>query len=339
MAEPAGSAEPASSAGPPLVRGEFDRDAATRLSESALEEAWRDPRTLVLRVHEGQLPIRARAATGPGDPGDQRHAAQQRNPQQPTEQPTDPPHAIELDLVPVIGQRSAEHYYLGRCGGDAVFAMLARDGDGYDAPPLGWRAPFLLGDDLTPLQLEMMTVALALVNWHFTMPFSPRDGQPTVPAHGGWARLDAHGGEHFPRNDPAVIVIVEHENRLLLGSNVLWETGRFSLLAGFVEAGESAEQAVVREIEEEAGVRVDQVTYVGSQPWPFPRSLMLGFRARLAPGVDPASLSPDPTEISELRWFTRDELREPQPDVLLPMNLSIARWLIDLWVQEGDSDR
>jgi NAD+ diphosphatase len=167
------------------------------------------------------------------------------------------------------------------------------------------------------------------------MPFSPRDGGATTSVQGGWARLDEHGGEHFPRTDPAVIVLVEHDDRLLLGSNVLWESGRFSLLAGFVEAGESAEQAVVREVLEESGVRVEDVRYVGSQPWPFPRSLMLGFRARLAEGADPDELVRDESEISELRWFTRDELRTPSADLKLPMGLSIARWLIDLWVDEG----
>lgn len=180
----------------------------------------------------------------------------------------------------------------------------------------------------------MLAVALALTAWHQSMGFSPRDGAPTVPANGGWARHDPHGGEHFPRTDPVVIVLVEHEDRLLLGSNALWESGRFSLLAGFVEAGESAEQAVIREIEEESGLRVDEVRYVTSQPWPFPRSFMLGFRARLATGADPAALSPDPAEISELRWFTREELRNPAPGIRLPMPMSIARWLIDLWVEE-----
>jgi NAD+ diphosphatase len=240
-----------------------------------------------------------------------------------------------LDLVPVTGELGPGHVYLGRADGDAVFAARATEGDGYPEPAGGWLHPFSAHPLMTPLQLELMTVALATVSWNASMPFSPRDGGATTSVQGGWARLDEHGGEHFPRTDPAVIVLVEHDDRLLLGSNVLWESGRFSLLAGFVEAGESAEQAVVREVLEESGVRVEDVRYVGSQPWPFPRSLMLGFRARLAEGADPDELVRDESEISELRWFTRDELRTPSADLKLPMGLSIARWLIDLWVDEG----
>ncbi len=302
-------------AAPPLVSGGLDRDAATRMSERALDEAWRDPRARLLRLREGALPLRAASDQGAAEG------------------------ALELDLVPVGGDRGAGHYYLGRVEGSPVFAAIAADDDGFAEPPAGWQLPFVAGGSLAPLQLELMTVAQALVNWHTTMPFSSRDGRATEPVQGGWARLDEHGGEHFPRTDPAVIVLVEHEDRLLLGSNVLWETGRFSLLAGFVEAGESAEQAVVREIREEAGVLVEDVRYIASQPWPFPRSLMLGFRARIAAGVDPERLSRDVSEISELRWFTRDELRNPGPGLLLPRKLSIARWLIDLWVDEGDRGR
>ena len=158
-----------------------------------------------------------------------------------------------------------DSFYLGRVGGAALFCAAAENigiGQGaepatadvsYPEPDGGWQHPFSIGDGLSPIDAEIMTVALALVNWHESMPFSGRDGGVTTVAHGGWARIDAQGGEHFPRTDPAVIVLIEHEDRLLLGSNVLWETGRFSLLAGFVEAGESAEQAVIREVQEESG--------------------------------------------------------------------------------------
>jgi NAD+ diphosphatase len=252
---------------------------------------------------------------------------------------------MRLDLIPVIGERQSAHLYLGRHAGTAVFAVAESESeDTYDSgrltePAGGWVHPFMTGERLIAPHRELMMVALALTNWHRTMPFSPRDGGATTPAQGGWARLDERGGEHFPRTDPAVIMLIEHDNKVLLGSNVLWESGRFSLLAGFVEAGESAEQAVVREVREEAGVEVGNVRYVASQPWPFPRSLMLGFRASLSPGADPADLIPDTSEISELRWFTRDELVRPVPGLLLPGKLSIARWLIDKWVDEGDSGR
>ncbi len=298
-------------AGPPLGGGEFDRDAATRLSDAALDAAWAEPGARVLRVRGGLVALGA----GSGGSG-----------------------AAALDLAVVRGARGEAHLYLGRVAGRPVFAMVDQEGrdSGYAEPVGGWQHPFEFGSSLAAAERELMTVALALANWHASSGFSPRDGGPTEARWGGWARHDAHGGEHFPRTDAAVIVLVEHEDRLLLGSNVLWESGRFSLLAGFVEAGESAEQTVVREVYEEAGVRVEGVRYVASQPWPFPRSLMLGFRARLAGGADPARLSPDPDEIAELRWFTREELRNPAPGIVLPMSLSIARWLIDLWVAEGD---
>lgn len=291
---------------PPMSGGEFDRDAATRLSEAALDAAWSEHGARLLRVREGTVAVRT------------------------TEE-----QSARLDLVPLEGERTPEMLYLGRLRGTPVFATSATADASFGAEPAaGWLHPLDFASDLPGVEAEMLAVALALTAWHQSMGFSPRDGAPTVPVSGGWARHDPHGGEHFPRTDPVVIVVVEHEDRLLLGSNALWESGRFSLLAGFVEAGESAEQAVVREIEEESGLRVDEVRYVTSQPWPFPRSFMLGFRARLAPGVDPAALHPDPSEISELRWFTRDELRDPAPDIKLPMSMSIARWMIDRWVEE-----
>ena len=118
---------------------------------------------------------------------------------------------------------------------------------------------------------------------------------------------------------------------MLLGSNALWEQHRFSLLAGFVEPGESLEAAVIREIGEEAGLPVDRVEYVASQPWPFPASLMLGFTARLAPGVDADGAMADGEEILELRWFSRDELVAALGDIGLPGETSIARWLLERW--------
>lgn len=296
---------------PPMAGGEFDRDAATRLDEAALDAAWAETGSRLLRLRDGEIAVRA---------ADE--------------------HGAKLDLVPATGGRDADRLYLGRLAGDPVFAAVATEEAPLGAEPaVGWLPPFDFAWKLPEVEAEMLAVAFALTAWHRSSAFSPRDGSATIPANGGWARHDSHGGEHFPRTDPVVIVLVEHEDRLLLGSNVLWESGRFSLLAGFVEAGESAEQAVVREIEEEAGVLVDDVRYVASQPWPFPRSFMLGFRARLVEGADPEALNPDPAEISELRWFTREELRDPAPGIRLPMPVSIARWMIDRWVEEGDRGR
>lgn len=293
---------------PPLTGGYLDRDGATRLSEEALDAAWGEPGARMLRIAGSQLPLRLLAED-----------------------------RARLELVPVRGERGAAHVYLGRIAGAPMFATAVRAED-HPAPRAGWLHPFEFGWLLAPAEAELMATALAITAWHASAGFSARDGQPTEPANGGWARVDPHGGEHFPRTDPVVIVRVEHEGRLLLGSNALWESGRFSLLAGFVDAGESAEEAVVREVAEESGARVDDVRYLTSQPWPFPRSFMLGFSARLAPGTDPEALVPDPSELSEVRWFTREELRDPPPGIRLPMPMSIARWLIDQWVDGEERD-
>lgn len=310
---------------PPMTGGYLDRDAATRLSEVALDEAWNAAHTTVLRLRDGLVPLRAH---GGG--------------------------ASALDFTAPAGPRGPEHFYLGRLAGKPVFAVREKaadmesdaaqnegSGGGLPAqtePMAGWVHPFDCASHLSHGEAELLAVALAISAWHGSSGFSSRDGSPTTPVQGGWAQLDAQGGEHFPRTDPVVIVLVEHEDRVLLGSNALWEAGRFSLLAGFIDAGESAEQAVMREVFEEAGVRVQTPRYIASQPWPFPRSFMMGFRAQLADGVEPESAVPDPSELSEVRWFTRAELRTPPPGITLPRPLSIARWLIDLWVAEGDAE-
>lgn len=181
----------------------------------------------------------------------------------------------------------------------------------------------------------LFTQALALARWHESHRHCPRCGAVLESVHGGWAKqCTQDDGLVFPRTDPAVIMrVVDSDDRLLLGSNAMWESNRFSLLAGFVEPGESLEAAVVREIAEEAGMTVDAPQYLGSQPWPFPASIMLGFEARLAANTDPGAATPDGEEILELRWFTRDELAVASASgaVLLPGPASIARWIVDDW--------
>jgi NAD+ diphosphatase len=181
----------------------------------------------------------------------------------------------------------------------------------------------------------LFTHAVALANWHATHTHCPRCGTPTVTVAAGHAqRCPADGSEHFPRIDPAVIMLVtDPDDRCLLARNRRWPERRVSILAGFVEPGESAEQAVAREVGEEAGITVAQVRYAGSQPWPMPQSLMLGFRASAAGDLE---LRVDDDEIAEAHWFSRDELRSAlaSREILLPPPVSIAHRLIESWYGE-----
>lgn len=187
------------------------------------------------------------------------------------------------------------------------------------------------GDLLDDRDAGLATAAVALAAWHARHPRCPRCGEPTVPTRAGWARrCTSDGSEHYPRTDPAVIMaVVDDTDRLLLGHAAHWPDRRFSTLAGFVEAGESAEGAVRREVAEETAVQVSDVEYVTSQPWPFPGSLMLAYRARAAT----TEIEVDGVEVTAARWFTRDGLARDVAagDVLLPPRSSVARLLIEDW--------
>jgi NAD+ diphosphatase len=193
-----------------------------------------------------------------------------------------------------------------------------------------WAGLRELGADLGDLDAGLLVEAIGILEWHERNRFSPLTGAATTIERGGWVQRDpTTGAEHFPRTDPAVIMLVHDGDRVVLGRQAVWPPGRFSILAGFVEPGESAEAAVAREVAEEVGLRVTDITYVGSQPWPFPQSLMLGFVARVE-GDDALVLDPD--EIEEARWFTRDELRSGAGPRALPPPVSIARHILDRWV-------
>jgi NAD+ diphosphatase len=201
--------------------------------------------------------------------------------------------------------------------------------------PAGWAGLRAIGAALTPADAAAFVEALSLGRWLLDAPFCPACGTRTILADAGWSRRCPHcGRQHFPRTDPAVIAAITSAadpDRLLLGSNVLWGADRFSCFAGFVEAGESMEAAVIREVAEEAGVEVCDVRYRGSQAWPYPRSLMVGF---LATAVDDDAARPDGDEIAAVRWFTRDEIGAAlrgESDVVLPGPASIARRLIGDW--------
>jgi NADH pyrophosphatase NudC (nudix superfamily) len=188
---------------------------------------------------------------------------------------------------------------------------------------------------LTDRDAGLFTHAVALANWHATHTHCPRCGTPTVTVAAGHAqRCPADGSEHFPRIDPAVIMLVtDPDDRCLLARNRRWPERRVSILAGFVEPGESAEQAVAREVAEETGIVADRVRYVGSQPWPMPQSLMLGFRAAASGDLE---LRVDDDEIAEAHWYSREELRRAlaAQEILLPPPVSIAHRLIESWYGE-----
>ena len=190
-----------------------------------------------------------------------------------------------------------------------------------------------MGAQMTARDAGLATTATALAAWHARSAYCPSCGGRTSIIEAGWARRCSDCATvHFPRTDPAVIMtVVDASDRLLLVRGATWAPRRYSVVAGFVEAGESVEAAVAREVWEETGLRVAEVEYVASQPWPFPRSLMLGCRARLAPGKDQPR--PDGQEVVEARLVSRDELTAAADDgsILLPGPTSIARLLIEDW--------
>ena len=201
-----------------------------------------------------------------------------------------------------------------------------------------------LGPIFDDTSSQLVSSAVALLNWHERARFSAVDGSPTKPARAGWSRIDpVTGHEEFPRIDPAVICLVhDGGDRAVLARQAVWPERMFSLLAGFVEAGESFEVCVVREIREEIGLTVRDVRYLGSQPWPFPRSLMVGFHALGDPDEEFAF---NDGEIAEAGWFTRDEVRaalevgdwtsSSESKLLLPGSISIARVIIESWAALG----
>ncbi|MEI7925205.1 MAG: NAD(+) diphosphatase [Chloroflexota bacterium] len=192
--------------------------------------------------------------------------------------------------------------------------------------------------DLAATEAGMLAQGRSMLEWHATNRFCPQCGSATTPIEGGARRLCAGcAARSYPRVSPSMIVLVEREDRCLLARRRNGPPNRFSCLAGYLETGESIEDAVVREVFEESGVRVDEVRYHSSQPWPFPATLMIGCFAQ-ATAWD---IEVDGTEIAEARWVTRDEARRAlegsNPDLAVPDRIAIAHHLIRAWIDEGDA--
>ncbi|MDP1712709.1 MAG: NAD(+) diphosphatase [Candidatus Nanopelagicaceae bacterium] len=198
------------------------------------------------------------------------------------------------------------------------------------------RALRQIGAMLSDTEAGLAVHALGLANWHHTHPCCSRCGAKTKIALGGAVRrCEVDGSEHHPRTDPAVIVLVkDKDDRLLLGRQRVWVEKLFSNFAGFVEPGESFEQGVVREVLEESGVLVHSVHYLGSQPWPFPASIMIAFEAITS---EPDVARPDGEEIVELRWYSREEMHDAvkSGELTLPSQISVSRRMIEHWYGAG----
>jgi len=303
-----------------LSLGTVDRLTEKRADPAWLDAAWADPGTRVLVVSDGQALARI----------DDESAALIFVP------PGQAPKGTRF----LLGQDDADGtVYFGVSGplpppvDGARPVLLAPGGTTPPSPPEA-RAMSLreVGTLLGDRDAGLLTHAVALANWHDTHTHCPVDGTPTVPGPGGhFTVCPADGTEHFPRTDPAVIMLVtDPDDRCLLARNAAWPGRRVSILAGFVDPGESAEQAVIREVAEETQIKVTNVRYVGSQPWPMPRSLMLGFRADAPAGQ---AIVVDRDEIAEAYWFSRDELVAAikAREIVLPPPVSIARQIIEQW--------
>jgi len=288
----------------------IDRAGHLRTQLPELERFLSDPRTLLAIVWRDSLLLRRE--------GEEKNAR------------------IFLELVELESAKSLldepfELVFLGILEGRAVFAIdVSPMPEPLAQPALRGGAELLdlrfAGVLMPESDAALAAYARAVLFWHRRHRFCAVCGQPSEARRGGHVRVcrdEACKSEHFPRTDPAVIVLVQDGDRCLIGRQRGWPKGLYSTLAGFVEPGETLEMAVEREIEEESGVRVRDVKYFASQPWPFPASLMLGFTATAAS----TELRMDPEELEDLRWVTRDELRNPD-GFWVPTSYSLASKLL-----------
>jgi NAD+ diphosphatase len=248
---------------------------------------------------------------------------------------------LPAKLVGELAGGAERLLFLGLWKDTAVFAVdLEGAANPADGGPLQGLGKF---EDLRAVALKLPATEAAIVatarqmfEWRRKHQHCTVCGQPSEAREGGWKRqCPACEAEHFPRTDPVVIMLAYHGERCMLGRQERWPPGMFSALAGFLEPGESIEEACARELKEEAGLRTRKVRYHSTQPWPYPSSLMIGLIAE----VEDDEGTPDQTEISEIRWFTRAEAKDliagKLDGTFAPQRLAIAHQLIKAWAEEG----
>ncbi len=287
----------------PLARFTIDRSAQLRSNPLWFEQAWAADTTRVLVLHERKIPVTTELSIVWVKPWSLKMSASE---------------AKEAALF---------------LGADAEHTYIAIMKDELGLPDVNWASLRDVGSQLSATDVGLATSAVALATWHEGHSFCPICGQRTLISMAGWSRkCTNHETEQYPRTEPAMIVAVEDTaGRILLGRRREWPEGWLSTLAGFVEAGESCEAAVIREVYEESGIHVDisSLRYLGSQPWPFPASLMLAYRAI----ATSTQVEMHDDEMSEVQWFSRTELATAckAETLKLPSPVSIAFRLIQSW--------
>jgi len=283
----------------PLAAAEVDRSAHLRSDEAYLQSSW--PNALVLQFNSEKF-------------------ASQSN-----------------QLTFVKGASLGEYdsqvdYFLGVKDGENFFLRHLND----ETLTSEFKSLRAIGSFLSPRDIGLAVHAQGLANWHSKHPRCSLCGGPTVVVLAGAVRrCPTDQSEHYPRTDSAIIVLIKNDkDKILLGRQKVWPKYRFSTFAGFVEPGESFEHCVIREVREEAGVELTKINYLGSQPWPFPASLMIAFEAITN---TPELARPDGDEIEEIRWFSREEMKSAILDksLILPFEISVARQMINAWYGDG----
>ena len=283
----------------PLAVAEIDRSAHLRSDEAYLQSSW--PNALVLQFNSekfasqsNQLTFVKGASLGEYD--------------------------SQIDYF--LGVKDGENYFLRHLNDETLTSEF--------------KSLRAIGSFLSPRDIGLAVHAQGLANWHSKHPRCSLCGGPTVVVLAGAVRrCPTDQSEHYPRTDSAIIVLIKNDkDQILLGRQKVWPKYRFSTFAGFVEPGESFEHCVIREVREEAGVELTKINYLGSQPWPFPASLMIAFEAITN---TPELARPDGDEIEEIRWFSREEMKSAILDksLILPFEISVARQMINAWYGDG----